>query len=184
VLASLSPFALGRQVNLSYFTERARSRGASNVARPDRARRVSMAGPEPSARIGSRATGGWVLCQTRAPALSISKDAHARLLTRPLVLCLQVFCVALLEISLSTCYTSTPTDYECLASGLRARRAGVRVCMRRQTCRPLRMGARTGAVRDVCPCLCAPKIGPSAAVRADMAGLSVRRRVIKRDRNV
>jgi hypothetical protein len=92
--------------------------------------------------------------------------------------------VALLEISLSTCYTSTPSDYKCLASGWRARRADVRSCRDLLAGRPVRIGARAGAVRDVCPCLCAPKIGPSAAVRPDMAGLSVRRRVIKRDRNV
>jgi hypothetical protein len=79
--------------------------------------------------------------------------------------------VALLEISLSTCYTSTPSDYKCLASGWRARRADVRSRIHLRLCRPLRIGARAGAVRDVCPRVCTTKIGPSAAVRPDMAEL-------------
>ena len=59
MLTSLSVFALVRQVILTDCVEYARSRGVSNVERPDRARQVSMAPLEPSARIGPVREEGW-----------------------------------------------------------------------------------------------------------------------------
>ena len=58
LLTSPRRHALGRQAHSVDFFEFVPSRGASNVARPDRARSARRIGPEPQARIGAEAEEG------------------------------------------------------------------------------------------------------------------------------